>query len=218
MVKAGRVTVDGEPAHLGQKIDPDVAIVRVDGIPLPVRPGQVYLLLNKPPGVVSTADDPQGRPTVVDLVGAATRVYPVGRLDAPSEGLILLTNDGTLTELLTHPSHGVTKTYLALVDGAPAESSLRRLRQGIELEDGPAAATSARIIDRHGDQSLVEVVMTEGRKREVRRMFDAIGHPVARLVRTAIGPIADRAIKPGEWRDLSIEEVRALYAAGQTDG
>jgi len=214
MVKAGRVTVDDEPAHLGQKIDPDVAIVRVDGIPLPVRPDQVYLLLNKPPGVVSTADDPQGRTTVVDLVNANTRVYPVGRLDAASEGLILLTNDGTLTELVTHPSHGVTKTYLALVEGTPNESSLRRLRDGVDLEDGPAAAKSARIIDRHDDRSLVELVMTEGRKREVRRMFDEVGHPVARLVRTAIGPIADRAIKPGEWRDLSIEEVRALYAAG----
>lgn len=214
MVKAGRVTVDDEPAHLGQKIDPDVAIVRVDGIPLPVRPDQVYLLLNKPPGVVSTADDPQGRTTVVDLVNANTRVYPVGRLDAASEGLILLTNDGTLTELVTHPSHGVTKTYLALVEGIPSESSLRRLRDGVDLEDGPAAAKSARIIDRHDDRSLVELVMTEGRKREVRRMFDEVGHPVARLVRTAIGPIADRAIKPGEWRDLSIEEVRALYAAG----
>jgi len=214
MVKAGRVTVDDEPAHLGQKIDPDVAIVRVDGIPLPVRPDQVYLLLNKPPGVVSTADDPQGRTTVVDLVNANTRVYPVGRLDAASEGLILLTNDGALTELVTHPSHGVTKTYLALVEGTPSESSLRRLRDGVDLEDGPAAAKSARIIDRHDDRSLVELVMTEGRKREVRRMFDEVGHPVARLVRTAIGPIADRAIKPGEWRDLSIEEVRGLYAAG----
>ncbi len=206
--------MDDEPAHLGQKIDPDVAIVRVDGIPLPVRPDQVYLLLNKPPGVVSTADDPQGRTTVVDLVNAKTRVYPVGRLDAASEGLILLTNDGTLTELVTHPSHGVTKTYLALVEGTPSESSLRRLRDGVDLEDGPAAAKSARIIDRHDDRSLVELVMTEGRKREVRRMFDEVGHPVARLVRTAIGPIADRAIKPGEWRDLSIEEVRSLYAAG----
>ena len=206
--------MDDEPAHLGQKIDPDVAIVRVDGIPLPVRPDQVYLLLNKPPGVVSTADDPQGRTTVVDLVNADTRVYPVGRLDVASEGLILLTNDGTLTELVTHPSHGVTKTYLALVEGIPSESSLRRLRDGVDLEDGPAAAKSARIIDRHDDRSLVELVMTEGRKREVRRMFDEIGHPVARLVRTAIGPIADRAIKPGEWRDLSIEEVRGLYAAG----
>lgn len=214
MVKAGRVTVDDEPAHLGQKIDPDVAIVRVDGIPLPVRPDQVYLLLNKPPGVVSTVDDPQGRTTVVDLVNANTRVYPVGRLDAASEGLILLTNDGTLTELVTHPSHGVTKTYLALVEGIPSEASLRRLRDGVDLEDGPAAAKSARIIDRHDDRSLVELVMTEGRKREVRRMFDEVGHPVARLVRTAIGPIADRAIKPGEWRDLSIEEVRGLYAAG----
>ncbi len=217
MIKAGRVTVDGEPAHLGQKIDPNKAQVEVDKVPLPVRPGLVYALLNKPPDVVSTADDPQGRTTVVDLVPLGTRIYPVGRLDFESEGLIILTNDGALTEFVTHPRHGVTKTYLAMVNGDPPERAMRRLREGVELDDGPAAARSARVIDRHGDRSLVEIVMAEGRKREVRRMLDEVGHPVIRLVRTAIGPISDRSIKPGEWRHLTIEEVREIYRAGDSD-
>ncbi len=217
MIKAGRVTVDGEPAHLGQKIDPNQAQVEVDKVPLPVRPGLVYALLNKPPDVVSTADDPQGRTTVVDLVPLGTRIYPVGRLDFESEGLIILTNDGALTEFVTHPRHGVTKTYLAMVNGDPPERAMRRLRDGVELDDGPAAARSARVIDRHGDRSLVEIVMAEGRKREVRRMLDEVGHPVIRLVRTAIGPISDRSIKPGEWRHLTIEEVREIYRAGDSD-
>jgi len=217
MIKAGRVTVDGEPAHLGQKIDPNKAQVEVDKVPLPVRPGLVYALLNKPPDVVSTADDPQGRTTVVDLVPLGTRIYPVGRLDFESEGLIILTNDGALTEFVTHPRHGVTKTYLAMVNGDPPERAMRRLRDGVELDDGPAAARSARVIDRNGDRSLVEIVMAEGRKREVRRMLDEVGHPVIRLVRTAIGPISDRSIKPGEWRHLTIEEVREIYRAGDSD-
>jgi 23S rRNA pseudouridine2605 synthase len=217
MIKAGRVTVDGKPAHLGQKIDPNQAQVEVDKVPLPVRPGLVYALLNKPPDVVSTADDPQGRTTVVDLVPLGTRIYPVGRLDVESEGLIILTNDGELTEFVTHPRHGVTKTYLAMVNGDPPERAMRRLRDGVELDDGPAAARSARVIDRHGDRSLVEIVMAEGRKREVRRMLDEVGHPVIRLVRTAIGPISDRSIKPGEWRHLTIEEVREIYRAGDSD-
>jgi len=217
MIKAGRVTVDGEPAHLGQKIDPNKAQVEVDKVPLPVRPGLVYALLNKPPDVVFTADDPQGRTTVVDLVPLGTRIYPVGRLDFESEGLIILTNDGGLTEFVTHPRHGVTKTYLAMVNGDPPERAMRRLRDGVELDDGPAAARSARVIDRNGDRSLVEIVMAEGRKREVRRMLDEVGHPVIRLVRTAIGPISDRSIKPGEWRHLTIEEVREIYRAGDSD-
>jgi len=206
------VTVDGEPAHLGQKIDPEAAQVKIDDIPLPVRPDQVYVLLNKPAGVVSTTDDPRGRTTVVDLVSLTTRIYPVGRLDADSEGLILLTNDGALTEFVTHPRHGVTKTYLALVEGTPSGRRLRCLRSGVELDGRPAAARSARMIDRLGDRSLIEIVMTEGRNREVRRMLDEIGHPVLRLVRTSIGPIADRSIKPGEWRHLTIDEVRSIYS------
>ncbi len=208
------MSVDGEPAHLGQKIDPETAAVEVDGIPLPVKPDQVYLLLNKPAGVVSTTDDPQGRTTVIDLVETDLRVYPVGRLDADSEGLMLLTNDGDLTERITHPRYGVTKTYLALVEGKPAARVMRLLVEGIELDDGAAAAHAARVVDRNGDAALVEIVMTEGRNREVRRMLEAAGHPVRRLMRTALGPITDKTIKPGEWRHLTIAEVRKLYAAG----
>lgn len=214
MIRSGRVTVDGSPAHLGQKIDPETARVEVDGVPLPVKPDLVHLLLFKPPGVISTASDPRGRPTVVDLVGGDTRLYPVGRLDADSEGLIVLTNDGDLTERITHPRYGVTKTYLALVRGHPGRSALAALAAGVDLDDGPARAVSARVVDRSGPGTLVEVVMAEGRNREVRRMFDAVGHPVERLVRTAIGPIADRSLRPGAWRRLTVEEVRNLYGAG----
>ena len=214
MIRAGRVTVDGVAAHLGQKIDPSAARVEVDGVPLPVKPDLIHLLLYKPAGVISTASDPRGRRTVVDLVGGDARLYPVGRLDADSEGLIVLTNDGDLTEHLTHPRHGVTKTYLALVRGHPGGGALRALTEGVDLDDGPARAVSARLVDRSGTGSLIEVVMAEGRNREVRRMFDAVGHPVERLVRTAIGPLTDRDLKPGTWRRLTVEEVRSLYRAG----
>lgn len=210
-MRAGRVTVDGVPAHLGQKVDPETARVAVDGIPLPVRPGLVYYLLNKPRGVVSTADDPHGRPTVVDLVPETTRVYPVGRLDADSEGLMLLTNDGDLAHAVTHPSFAVSKTYTALVAGHPGPDALRAMIEGVSLDDGPAAALAARVIDRHGSQSLLEVVMGEGRNREIRRMLDALGHPVLRLVRTAVGSVTDRSLRPGEWRPLTLEEVRRLF-------
>ncbi len=213
MIRDGRVTVDGAPAHLGQKVDVETAIVEVDEVRLPIRPDLVYLLLYKPQGVISTADDPQGRTTVVDLIGHETRIYPVGRLDAESEGLLLLTNDGDLTERVTHPRYGVTKTYLARVEGHPGAAAMRSLTSGIPLDDGPAAAVSARVIDRSGPEALIELVMAEGRKREVRRMLDAVGHPVRRLVRTAIGPITDRELAPGTWRTLSMDEVRKLYAA-----
>ncbi len=183
----------------------------MDGIPLPVRPDLVHYLLFKPPGVVSTASDPQGRPTVVDLVPAETRVYPVGRLDAESEGLIILTNDGELAEQVTHPRHRVTKTYVARVTGVPSAAALRRLVEGVELDDGPARAAEARLLDSLSAEALVEVVMGEGRKRQVRRMFDALGHPVQALVRTAIGPIRDQSLRPGKWRRLSVAEVRSLY-------
>jgi 23S rRNA pseudouridine2605 synthase len=167
----------------------------------------------KPPGVISTAADPRGRETVVDLVGGDTRLYPVGRLDADSEGLILVTNDGALTERVTHPRHGITKTYLALVEGHPGRRATAALLEGVRLDDGPARAAEARVVDRSGPQALIEVVMTEGRNREVRRMLEEVGHPVVRLVRTAIGPISDRDLRPGEWRHLEPEEVRQLYAA-----
>jgi len=213
MIKAGRVTVDGAPAHLGQKVEREVVRVEVDGVPLPIRPGLVYYLVNKPIGVVSTALDPQGRSTVTELVPADPRVYPVGRLDADSEGLLLLTNDGDLTNLVTHPSHAVSKTYSVLVEGMPTTAQVRQLEKGVALDDGPAAAISARLLDSSRNRGLLEVTMGEGRKREVRRMCDAIGFPVIKLFRIAIGPLTDPGLKSGEWRALTMEEVRSLYAA-----
>lgn len=207
------MAVDGLPAHLGQKVDPETAWVEVDGVPLPIRPGLVYYLVYKPVGVVSTASDPQGRPTVVGLVPADTRVYPVGRLDADSEGLIILTNDGDLAAHVAHPRHAVSKTYLARVDGSPGRKALRALTEGVELEDGPARAQQARLVGEHGGQALVEVVMGEGRKREVRRLLAAVGHPVQALVRTAVGPVQDASLRPGTWRHLTLDEVRRLYMA-----
>jgi pseudouridine synthase len=213
MIKAGRVTVDGVPAHLGQKVEPESVRVEIDGVALPVRPNLVYYLVNKPAGVVSTAADPQGRTTVIDLVPSDPRVYPVGRLDADSEGLLILTNDGDLTNLITHPSHGIPKTYSVLIAGVPTKAQVRKLVTGVDLDDGPAAALSARLLDASRGRALLEVTMGEGRKREVRRLCDAIGFPVIQLFRTAIGPLADPALKSGEARALTMKEVRSLYAA-----
>ncbi len=183
-------------------------------MPLPVRPDLVYLLLYKPVGVISTARDTHGRPTVVELAGAGERVFPVGRLDADSEGLVLLTNDGELADLVTHPRYGVPKTYVADVEGQPGAAALRRLTGGVELDDGPARALSARLLRSTPERGLGEVVMGEGRNRAVRRLLDAVGHPVRRLVRTAIGPLRDTDLPPGEARPLTVQEVRALYEAG----
>jgi 23S rRNA pseudouridine2605 synthase len=215
LIADGRVTVDGLRAHLGQKIDPERARVEVDGVPLPVAPGLVYYLLNKPRGVISTAEDTHGRTTVVDLIPAHTRTYPVGRLDKESEGLILLTNDGTLAERLTHPRFGVRKTYMVLVSGAVSRSQLRQLGEGVLLEDGPARALSVRLIDRSGGKALIEIVMGEGRNREVRRMCEQIGLCVVRLVRTAIGPLRDHTLSPGDSRPLTVNEIRSLYTAAE---
>jgi pseudouridine synthase len=215
LIAAGRVTVNGLVASVGQKVDPTIDRVEVDGIPLPLDPDLVYYLVNKPPGYLSTAADDRGRRTVIELVPSEKRVYPVGRLDRDSEGLLIVTNDGELTEFVTHPRHEVTKTYLARVRGVPSPGNLRRLTEGVELEDGPARAIDCRLIDDRGAEALVEVVMVEGRKREVRRMLAAIGHPVHRLVRTAIGPIKDRKLKPGAWRELDSEELRSLYRSGK---
>jgi 23S rRNA pseudouridine2605 synthase len=170
----------------------------------------------KPTGVISTADDPQQRRTVVDLVKTTARLYPVGRLDLDSEGLILLTNDGELANRVTHPRYGIEKRYLAVVHGAPSRAQIRRLVDGVELDDGPARAKNARIVGRSDHETMVELEMTEGRNREVRRMFEAIGFEVNRLVRTAIGPINDRTLKPGESRRLSPKELHDLLGSGRT--
>lgn len=213
LIAAGRVTVDGELAAIGDRVDPETQRVEVDGARIPIQPGRVTYLLYKPVGTISTASDPQGRQTVTDLAPSEPRVYPVGRLDADSEGLMLLTNDGDLAELVMHPRHGVTKTYMVMVEGEPGPW-VDDLTLGVELEDGSAAALAARVVDSHGARTLVEMVMGEGRNREIRRMMSALGHEVVSLVRVAVGPIVDRDLKPGEWRHLTPEEVARLYQAG----
>jgi 23S rRNA pseudouridine2605 synthase len=211
LIADGRVTVDGEVAVLGRRVDIERDRIELDGVAVVVDDALVYYLLNKPTGYVSTASDPQARPTVVELVPSIPRVYPVGRLDADTEGLLLLTNDGELTQLLTHPSHGVVKTYLAEVDGDPAPFAVRQLREGVELDDGRTAPARAKVVQRRGDTTAIEIGIHEGRNRQVRRMCAAVGHPVRRLVRTRIGPLHDRSLEPGAWRMLSRAEVRRLY-------
>jgi 23S rRNA pseudouridine2605 synthase len=208
----GRVRINGQPVILGDRVDPQHDILTVDGAPVPVREDLETHLLYKPVGVISTADDPQGRETVVDLVASEQRLYPVGRLDADSEGLILLSNDGELTNRVTHPRYGITKTYLAEVVASPDKAVIRRLTEGVDLDDGPARAQSARLVDSRPDRALVELVMLEGRNREVRRMFEAVGHEVVRLVRTAIGPITDPNLAPGNSRRLSAPEINRLLS------
>lgn len=209
LIAAGRVRVDGAVAVLGRRVDAETAQILVDGAPVGVRPGLVYYLLNKPVGVVTTADDPQGRPVVVGLVPDEPRVFPVGRLDLDTEGLLLLTNDGEIANRITHPSYGVEKEYVVHVEGSPTRSVLRQLREGVELDDGVTAPARVTPVE----PNVLRLVIHEGRNRQVRRMCDAVGHPVIRLVRTRIGPLADRSIRPGTWRHLEIDELRALERA-----
>ena len=208
MIQAGRVTINGQIAALGDKVA-DSDRIELDGIPVLRDPNLVHYLLHKPRDVVSTASDTQNRQTVVDLVPSTIRVYPVGRLDADSEGLIILTNDGDLTHRLTHPSFGVPKEYLVHVEGIPQRSALRSLREGIQLDDGMTAPAQVSM----PDQGLLKITIHEGRNRQVRRMCAAIGHPVVRLVRVRIGPITDSSLTAGSWRELTNEEVRSLYQA-----
>lgn len=213
LIAAGRVTVDGEVAAVGTQVDPTAVEVRVDGQRVNINPQLVYYMLNKPRGVVSTASDPQGRPTVMDLVDIDQRVFTVGRLDMDSEGLLLLTNDGDLTHALTHPSYAVERVYVAKVRGVLSKQAQSRLREGVVLEDGPARARSVRVLGRAGGRSLVELMLTEGRKREVRRMLGAVGSRVERLARVAYGGVELGELGQGSWRPLSWQEVARLYAA-----
>ncbi|MCB0980974.1 MAG: rRNA pseudouridine synthase [Acidimicrobiaceae bacterium] len=209
LIDAGRVTVNGEVARLGRRVDPDVDVVEVDGAPVGVKPGLVHYLLNKPAGVVTTAKDTHGRPTVVDLVPAEPRVFPVGRLDAETEGLLLLTNDGELANRVAHPRHGVEKEYLAVVRGHLNGGALRRLREGVDLDDGRTAPAKVS----QPEPGMLRITIHEGRNRQVRRMCEAVGHPVERLIRVRIGPLRDGALAPGEWRELTQAELKALVEA-----
>jgi 23S rRNA pseudouridine2605 synthase len=209
LIESGRVTIDGRVAELGNRVDADSQEIRVDGKLVPAAPNAVYFLLNKPTGVITTADDPRGRPTVVEMIDTQVRIFPVGRLDMATEGLLILTNDGRLAHLLTHPSVGIEKEYLVRVEGDPSPASIRRLREGIELDDGiTAPAQVSRVSD-----GVLRIVIHEGKNRQVRRMCEAIGHVVIRLVRTRIGPIHDAKLTPGTSRPLSVGEVRKLMDA-----
>ena len=201
-----RVTVDGEFAELGKKVDPETSQVEVDGLKIGIRQDLVYYLLNKPVGVITTSKDPQERSTVVDRVPTHPRVFPVGRLDADTEGLILLTNDGDLTHYLTHPSFGIEKEYLVQVEVKPSRNAIRELRQGVELDDGITAPAKVSLVD----EKLLKIVIHEGRNRQIRRMCESVGHPVKRLIRSRIGPIVDRSLRPGSFRELTNQELKSM--------
>jgi 23S rRNA pseudouridine2605 synthase len=208
LIRAGRVRVNGEVAGLATFVEPR-DIVEVDGSPIVPEP-LTYVLLHKPPGVVTTARDPQGRPTVVGLVGHERRVVPVGRLDADTTGALLLTNDGPLAHRLMHPRYEVDKVYEAEVEGEPSDEALAQLADGVELEDG---LTSPAKVDRLGP-SRIELTIHEGRKHQVKRMLQAVGHPVRRLHRSRYAGLSLDGLSPGEWRELTPEEVAKLRAPG----
>jgi 23S rRNA pseudouridine2605 synthase len=216
LIAEGRVTVNGTTVReMGTKADAAVDDIRVDGRRVKAAEGKRYILLNKPAGVVSTRSDPQRRPTVIDLLaGVREYVYPVGRLDFDTDGLLLLTNDGDLAAMLTHPRHGVPRTYQARVVGVPDDDALRRLRDGIPLDGHrtlPAEASLAHVA-RDGRHSTLVLTIREGRNRQVRRMCEAVGHPVGELTRTRIGPLSDSRLATGRWRDLTEAEITKLRA------
>jgi 23S rRNA pseudouridine2605 synthase len=214
LIAAGRVTVNGSVATLGDKVDPAVDEVKLDATIINLNPTVRYLAAHKPVGVVTTLRDPQGRPDLRSLVPDDTgRVFPVGRLDLDSEGLLLLTNDGALADKLTHPRYGVEKEYLVEVGARPTAKHLAALRRGVDLDDGLAKPRTVRIVDARADRGQLAVVMTEGRKREVRRMLAAVGLPVTKLVRLRIGTVTLGRLRPGAVRELSADEVLALTRA-----
>ncbi len=217
LIAAGRVTVNGRVATLGDRVDTTRDTVAVDGATLNLDPSMRYYAFHKPVGVVTTMADPQGREDLRGFLPPdGPRVFPVGRLDRDSEGLLLLTNDGELANRLLHPSFGVEKEYLAEVEGTPTDRQLAHARRGVELEDGPARAVAARAVAESGGRGAVRIVMAEGRKREVRRLLAAVGLPVTRLIRLRVGPVVLGGLAPGALRELEPAEVRGLSeAAGQ---
>jgi 23S rRNA pseudouridine2605 synthase len=212
MMSAGRVEVDGEVVtRLGTRVDPERSVIRVDGERIPSASAHVYLVLNKPRGVVSTMSDPQGRRTLSEHVAdRPERLFHVGRLDTDTEGLILLTNDGEFAHRMAHPSYGVLKTYVAQVAGPVSSTLGRDLLAGVELDDGAVHVDGFRVLERAGRRALVEIVLHEGRKHIVRRLLAHVGHPVQRLARTAIGPVRIGRLRPGEHRELTVQELGSL--------
>ncbi len=217
LIESGRVTVDGERVRgQGMRVDPDVAVIHVDGVRIPTAAGVATYMFNKPIGVHTTMSDPQGRPCVGDFVGGLDeRVFHVGRLDADTSGLLLLTNDGDLANRLTHPSHGISKTYLASVTGPIKPATLQRLRSGVDIDGRPVDVESVRVVSKHHSEVHLELVIHEGRKHVVRRLLAEVGHPVKELVRTQVGPLHLGGLKPGRLRRLSRQESGELYTAVQ---
>ena len=213
VIAAGRVEINGRVATLGDRLDPTVDEVRVDGSKVNVDPELRTFALHKPRGVTTTMRDPHAERDLTGFLPKGVHVFPVGRLDRDTEGLLLLTNDGSLAHRLTHPRYAIEKEYLAEVGRPPSQRQLARLRRGVELDDGTARAVDARSAGGAGGRGGVRLVMIEGRKREVRRMLDAVGLPVRRLVRVRVGPIRLGKLGPGEIRQLEPEDVRALYRA-----
>lgn len=222
LIRQGRVQVNGQVVTaLGTKVDPARDEIRVDGRPLDLESEYVYVLLHKPRGYLSTTNDPHGRPTVLDLVPLETRVYPVGRLDMDSEGLLLLTNDGALTHRLTHPRYALEKEYWVLVGRYPGERALRRLRHGVEVEGEWLQADEVSVLrGPHRwrwpaeEGTWLKMVLHQGHKRQIRRMCAAVGYPVRRLIRVRLGPLHLGRLEPGQWRYLSPGEVATLRRAG----
>jgi 23S rRNA pseudouridine2605 synthase len=216
----GRVTVNGTTVReLGTKADPARDDIRVDGRRVKIASHHRYIVLNKPRGYVTTRSDPEGRPTVLDLLGGVREyVYPVGRLDYDSDGLLLLTNDGDLAARLTHPRHGVPRVYEALVLGVPDAHDLKRLGRGVPIDGRPTQPAIVRILRTRGDGAVLEITVREGRNRQVRKMCEAIGHPVSQLTRVAIGSIRDSRLKTGYWRELSEAEIRKLKSSITASG
>ena len=213
LIRAGRVTIGGRVASLGARVHPDRDEVAVDGHRIQSDPGFRYFALHKPVGVTTTLRDRHAERDLTSFLPGDVRVVPVGRLDRETEGLLLLTNDGDLTQRLTHPRHGVEKEYLAEVGGIATERQIATLRRGVQLDDGPATPVSVRSVGRAAGRTAIEIVMTEGRKREVRRMLASVGLTVVRLIRVRVGPVRLGDLPPGGRRELDPAEVRALYRA-----
>jgi len=219
LIAAGRVRVNGQVVReLGTRADPERDEITVDGVPVRQPDAAVYLALHKPPGYLTTADDPEGRPTVFDLVPPAPGLFPVGRLDRESEGLLLLTTDGAWAQRILHPRYGCTKEYLAEVEGRPTPADLARLRQPLDLGDGESTSgAEVRLTDALPGRSLLRIVIGEGRNRQIRRMGEAIGHPVRHLVRLRVGAVHLGDLRAGEWRRLTWDEISRSAGAAPAD-